>query len=68
MTKPRATHFFLGVTGVDYDVGVAVVGIPQPVDKFNDFGDLKEGFKTTKNYSIGERIRKKTKDDVISRN
>lgn len=68
MTKPRATHFFLGVTGVDYDVGVAVVGIPQPVDKFNDFGDLKEGFEATKNYSVGEWIRKKTKDDVISRN
>ena len=68
MTKPRATHFFLGVTGVDYDIGVTVVNVPQPVDKFNDFGDLKEGFETTKNYSIGKRICKKTKDDVISRN
>lgn len=68
MTKPRATHFFLGVTGVDYDVGVAVVGIPQQVDKFNDFGDLKKRFETAKNYGVGEWIRKKTKDDVISRN
>lgn len=68
MTKPRATHFFLGVTGVDYDVGVTIVDVPQPVDKFNDFGDLKEGFETAKNYGVGERIRKKTKDDVVSRN
>lgn len=68
MTKLRATHLFLGVTGVDYDVGVTVVDVPQPVDKFNDFGDLKEGFETAKNYGVGERIRKKTKDDVISRN
>lgn len=68
MTKPRATHFFLGVTGVDYDIGVTVVNVPQPVDKFNDFGDLKEWFETTKNYSVGERIRKKTQDDVVSRN
>ena len=68
MTKPRATHFFLGVTGVDYDIGVAVVDVPQPVDKFNDFGDLKERLETAKNYGVGERIRKKTKDDVISRN
>lgn len=68
MTKPRATHFFLGVTGVDYDIGVAVVDVPQPVDKFNDFSNLKEGFETAKNYGVGERIRKKTKDDVISRN
>lgn len=68
MTKSRATHFFLCISCINYDVGVAVVDVPQPVDKFNDFGDLKEGFKTTKNYSIGERIRKKTKDDVISRN
>lgn len=68
MTKPRATHFFLCIPCINYDVGVAVVNVPQPVDKFNDFGDLKEGFETTKNYSIGEWIRKKTKDDVVSRN
>ena len=68
MTKPRATHFFLCIPCINYDVGVAVVDVPQPVDKFNDFGDLKEGFKTTKNYSIGKRICKKAKDDVISWN
>lgn len=68
VAKPCAAHFIFGVTRVDYDVGGAVVGIPQPVDKFNDFGDLKEGFEATKNYSIGEWIRKKTKDDVVSRN
>lgn len=68
MTKPRATHFFLGVTGVDYDIGVTVVNVPQPVDKFNDFGDLKERLETTKHYGVGEWIRKKTKDDVVSRN
>lgn len=68
MTKPRATHFFLRIPCIDYDVGITVVDVPQPVDKFNDFGDLKEGFKTAKNYGVGERIRKKTKDDVISRN
>lgn len=68
MTKPRATHFFLRIPCIDYDVGVTVVDVPQPVDKFNDFGDLKEGFETAKNYGVGERIRKKTKDDVISRN
>ena len=56
MTKPRATHFFLCIPCINYDVGVAVVDVPQPVDKFNDFGDLKEGFETTKNYSIGEWI------------
>ena len=68
MTKPRATHFFLRIPCIDYDVGVTVVDVPQPVDKFNDFGDLKERFKTAKNYGVGEWIRKKTKDDVISRN
>lgn len=68
MTKPRATHFFFCIPCINYDVGVTVVDVPQPVDKFNDFGDLKEGFEATKNYSVGERIRKKTKDDVISRN
>lgn len=68
MTKPRATHFFLCIPCINYDVGVTVVNVPQPVDKFDDFGDLKEGFETTKNYSIGKRIRKKTKDDVVSRN
>ena len=68
MTKPRATHFFLRIPCIDYDVGVTVVDVPQPVDKFNDFGDLKEGFETAKNYGVGERIRKKTKYDVISRN
>ena len=68
MTKPRATHFFLRIPWIDYDVGVTAVDVPQPVDKFNDFGDLKEWFETTKNYSIGEWIRKKTKDDVVSRN
>lgn len=68
MTKPRATHFFLGVTGVDYDIGVTIVNVPQPVDKFNDFGDLKERLETTKNYGVSKRIRKKTKDDVVGRN
>lgn len=68
MTKPRATHFFLGVTGVDYDIGVTIVDVPQPVDKFNDFGDLKERLETTKNYGVSKRICKKTKDDVVSRN
>ena len=68
MTKPRATHFFLCIPCINYDVGVTVVDVPQPVYKFNDFGDLKEGFETAKNYGVGERIRKKTKDDVISRN
>lgn len=68
MTKPRATHLFLCIPCINYDVGVTVVDVPQPVDKFNDFGDLKEGFETAKNYGVGERIRKKTKDDVVSRN
>ena len=68
MTKPRATHFFLCIPCINYDVGVAVVDVPQPVDKFNDFGDLKKRFETAKNYGVGERIRKKTKDDVVSRN
>ena len=68
MTKPRATHFFLGIPCINYDVGVAVVDVPQPVDKFNDFGDLKKRFETAKNYGVGEWIRKKTKDDVVSRN
>ena len=68
MTKPRATHFFLCIPCINYDVGVAVVDVPQPVDKFDDLSNLKEGFKTTKNYSVGKRICKKTKDDVVSRN
>lgn len=68
MTKPRATHFFLCIPCINYDVGVAVVDVPQPVDKFNDFGDLKERLETTKNYGVSKRICKKTKDDVVSRN
>lgn len=68
MTKPRATHFFLCISCINYDVGVAVVDVPQPVDKFNDFGDLKERLETTKHYGVSKRIRKKTKDDVVSRN
>ena len=68
MTKPRATHFFFCIPCINYDVGVAVVDVPQPVDKFNDFGDLKERLETTKHYGVSKRICKKTKDDVISRN
>lgn len=68
MTKPRATYFFLCIPCINYDVGVAVVDVPQPVDKFNDFGDLKERLETTKHYGVSKRICKKTKDDVVSRN
>lgn len=68
MTKPRATHFFLCIPCINYDVGVTVVDVPQPVDKFNDFGDLKERLETTKHYGVSKRICKKTKDDVVSRN
>lgn len=57
VAKPRATHFFLGVTGVDYNVGGAVMGGSQLIDKLDNFGNLKEGFETAKNDSIGKRIR-----------
>lgn len=68
VTKPRATHFVFGVTRVNNNIGGAVVGVSQLVDKLDNFGDLKEGFETTENHSIGKWIGKKARNNVVSGN